>query len=358
MFPRVLALLTGGAEEQSSNGRMGKTSRAVVPGSRLFNTLFGLPRDGENITRSLGTRQSGSPPGAGLNSTPTRRCADTPLLHRVCRLIICISLMTFGFLGFGKMASALIQGMLNAGCCRPEDIVVVNRHPESAVEDVEKLGIRYGTSPRTVVDQAEAVVLGTKPADSLQLLKDVRQYLDGKLLISVAAGVSVDRLQEAAGHRTRVIRAMPNTPSLIGKGATAYALGDHATMTDAEIAEKVFSAVGIVYRVRESALDAVTGLSGSGPAYVFTFVEALADGGVMMGLPREVALELAVQTVFGSALMIRETGKHPAELREMVASPGGTTMAAIEILEARGLRHTIMSAVRAASERARELGRD
>ena len=151
---------------------------------------------------------------------------------------------------------------------------------------------------------------------------------------------------------------MPNTPSLIGKGATAYALGDHATMADAEIAEKVFSAVGIVYRVRESALDAVTGLSGSGPAYVFTFVEALADGGVMMGLPREVALELAVQTVFGSALMIRETGKHPAELREMVASPGGTTMAAIEILEARGLRHTIMSAVRAASERARELGRD
>jgi pyrroline-5-carboxylate reductase len=266
--------------------------------------------------------------------------------------------MTFGFLGFGKMASALIEGMLNAECCRPEDIVVINRHPESAVEDVEKLGIRYGASPRTVVDQTEAIILGTKPADSLQLLKDVRQYLDGKLLISVAAGINIDRLQDAAGHRTRVIRAMPNTPSLIGKGATAYALGDHATMADAEIAEKVFSAVGVVYRVRESALDAVTGLSGSGPAYVFTFVEALADGGVMMGLPREVALELAVQTVFGSALMIRETGKHPAELREMVASPGGTTMAAIEILEARGLRHTIMSAVRAASERARELGRD
>jgi pyrroline-5-carboxylate reductase len=115
--------------------------------------------------------------------------------------------------------------------------------------------------------------------------------------------------------------------------------------------------VGIVYRVREPALDAVTGLSGSGPAYVFTFIEALADGGVMMGLPRDIALDLAVQTVSGSAQMIRETGKHPAELREMVASPGGTTMAAIEILEARGLRHTVMSAVRAASERATELGR-
>jgi pyrroline-5-carboxylate reductase len=283
--------------------------------------------------------------------------ASAPL-HPASRLITSISRMTFGFLGFGKMASALIEGMLKAGCCGAGDIVVINRHPESAVDDVKKLGIRYATSARAVVDQTDAVILGTKPADSLQLLKDVRQYLDGKLLISVAAGVNIDRLQEASGHRTRVIRAMPNTPSLIGKGATAYALGDHATTADAEIAEKVFSAVGIVYRVRESALDAVTGLSGSGPAYVFTFVEALADGGVMMGLPREVALELAVQTVYGSALMIRETGQHPAELREMVASPGGTTMAAIEVLEERGLRHTIMSAVRAASERARELGRD
>jgi pyrroline-5-carboxylate reductase len=311
--------------------------------------------------RSFGAWQSDLQFSSHCDSRQRIAHADTAIhtrLHPVCGLITSISFMTFGFLGFGKMASALIQGMLNAGCCRPEDIVVVNRHPESAVEDVEKLGIRYGTSPRAVVDQAEAIVLGTKPADSLQLLKDIRQYLDGKLLISVAAGVNIDRLQEAAGHRTRVIRAMPNTPSLIGKGATAYALGDHATMADAEIAEKIFSAVGIAYRVRESALDAVTGLSGSGPAYVFTFVEALADGGVMMGLPREIALELAVQTVFGSALMIRETGKHPAELREMVASPGGTTMAAIEILEARGLRHTIMSAVRAASERARELGRD
>ena len=150
---------------------------------------------------------------------------------------------------------------------------------------------------------------------------------------------------------------MPNTPSLIGQGATAYATGDHATLQDAQVAEKIFSSVGIVYRVREGALDAVTGLSGSGPAYVFTFVEALADGGVMMGLPRDVALDLAIQTVCGSAQMIRQTNRHPAELREMVASPGGTTMAALETLEARGFRFTIMSAVRAASERAQQLGR-
>src|ERR1700733_11784206 len=139
--------------------------------------------------------------------------ASAPL-HPASRLITSISRMTFGFLGFGKMASALIEGMLKAGCCGPDDIVVINRHPESAVDDVKALGIRYATSPRAVVDQTDAVILGTKPADSLQLLKDVRQYLDGKLLISVAAGVNIDRLQEAAGHRTRVIRAMPNTPSL------------------------------------------------------------------------------------------------------------------------------------------------
>ena len=150
---------------------------------------------------------------------------------------------------------------------------------------------------------------------------------------------------------------MPNTPSLVGLGATAYAVGDHATPHDAAVAERIFSSVGIVYRVREAVLDAVTGLSGSGPAYVFTFLEALTDGGVMMGLPRDVALDLSIQTVIGSAEMLRQTKLHPAQLREMVASPGGSTMAAMETLEANGLRSTIMSAVRAAAERARELGR-
>jgi pyrroline-5-carboxylate reductase len=266
--------------------------------------------------------------------------------------------MTFGFLGYGKMASALVQGMLQADACKPEQILVVNRHPDTIKDEVEQYGLQLSTSQKALVLQADTIVLGTKPVDSVQVLRDVRQFLEGKLLISVVAGITLQTLQDAAGHRTRVIRAMPNTPSLVKKGATAYALGDHATVGDAEIADKMFAAVGLVFRVRETALDAVTGLSGSGPAYVFTFVEALADGGVMMGLPREIAAELAIQTVLGSAQMIRETNLHPAQLREMVASPGGTTMAGIEILESRGLRYTIMSAVRAASERARELGRE
>ena len=255
------------------------------------------------------------------------------------------------------MASALVQGMLQAEACNPEHILVINRHPETIKDEVQRYGLQLAPSQKALVQQADTIVLGTKPADSVQVLRDVRQFLEGKLLISVAAGITLQTLQEAAGHRTRVIRAMPNTPSLVKKGATAYALGDHATAGDAEIADKMFKAVGLVFRVRETALDAVTGVSGSGPAYVFTFIEALADGGVMMGLPREIAAELAIQTVLGSAQMIRETNLHPAQLREMVASPGGTTMAGIEVLESRGLRYTIMSAVRAASERARELGR-
>jgi len=265
--------------------------------------------------------------------------------------------MIFGFLGFGKMASALVEGMLKAGSCKPEEILVINRHPETVQQEIVKLGIQLAPTTQVVVERSDVIVLGTKPADSLQLLREVRPALDGKLLISLAAGIDLDHLQDAAGHRTRLIRAMPNTPSLIGQGATAYATGDHATPQDAQVAEKIFSSVGIVYKVREGALDAVTVLSGSGPAYVFTFVEALADGGVMMGLPRDVALDLAVQTVCGSAQMIRQTHRHPAELREMVASPGGTTMAALETLEARGFRFTVMSAVRAAAERAQQLGR-
>ena len=263
----------------------------------------------------------------------------------------------FGFLGFGRMASALVEGMLKANFCEPQEIVVINRHPDLLRENVEKFGVRLAPNPKAVVTESDVVVLGTKPADSLQLLREVRPSLDGKLLVSVAAGIRLEQLQDAAGHRTRVIRAMPNTPSLIGLGATAYAVGDHATPHDAAVAERIFSSVGIVYRVREAVLDAVTGLSGSGPAYVFTFLEALTDGGVMMGLPRDVALDLAIQTVIGSAEMLRQTKLHPAQLREMVASPGGSTMAAMETLEANGLRSTIMSAVRTAAERARELGR-
>ncbi len=179
----------------------------------------------------------------------------------------------------------------------------------------------------------------------------------GKLVVSIVAGLTIAALEEAAGHGARVIRVMPNTPALVNKGATGFSLGKSATPEDAATAEKIFGAVGNAFQVKEALLDVVTGLSGSGPAYVFLMIEALADGGVLMGLPRDSALKLAAQTVAGAAEMVLQTSQHPAVLRDMVTSPGGTTIAGIEALEAGGARAALISAVRAATERAREIGR-
>jgi pyrroline-5-carboxylate reductase len=177
------------------------------------------------------------------------------------------------------------------------------------------------------------------------------------MIISIVAGLTLGALEEAAGAGARVIRVMPNTPALIHQGAAAYALGSSATDDDAVVAERIFGAVGTIARVKEELLDVVTGLSGSGPAYVYLMIEALADGGVLMGLPRALALQLAAQTVAGSAAMVLQSDQHPAALRDMVTSPGGTTIAGVEALELHGARAAFLAAVRAATERARELGR-
>ena len=256
------------------------------------------------------------------------------------------------------MASALVEGMLRAGYCAPQDILVINRHPEALQAGTQKSGIRLAASTKALVQESDVIILGTKPTESLQLLREVRQYLDSKLLISVATGITLDRLQDSAGHRARLVRAVPNTPSLVRHGATAYALGDNATANDATIVEKIFSAVGIAYRVRENSLDAVTGLSGSGPAYVFTFIEALADGGVMMGLPRDVAFDMAVQTVLGSAQLLTHSGAEPEALRDQVTSPKGTTFAGLERMKARDFRGLIKETVLAATARSEELSKD
>lgn len=264
---------------------------------------------------------------------------------------------TIGFIGCGKMASALVGGVLKARLFSPGEIFISDRVPAA----VDALSASTGAQPcadnAAVARAAETVLLCVKPDDAPAALHEIREAREEGLLVSIAAGVTLRALQSCAGEAWRVVRVMPNTPALIGEGAAGYVLGDTATDEDAGTVETLLGAVGRVFQVEnEALLDAVTGLSGSGPAYVFTIIEALADGGVLMGLPRGLALQLAAQTVAGAARMVLQSGAHPAQLRDQVTSPGGTTIAGIEALELGGLRAALMAAVRAGAERSRELG--
>ncbi len=264
--------------------------------------------------------------------------------------------ITLGFLGSGKMASALARGVVAKGAFNAADLIVSDVVAGVADALGKATGARVAKSNGELLGACDAVVLCVKPADALQALREAGSMLREKLVISIVAGVSTKSLESAAGDGARIVRVMPNTPALVGEGAAAYALGSTATDADCEVVERIFRSVGLIVRVKEQLLDAVTGLSGSGPAYVFTVIEALADGGVLMGLPRDLALQLAAQTVAGAATMVRETHQHPATLRDQVTSPGGTTIAGLEALEKAGLRAALIAAVRAATERSGELG--
>lgn len=264
--------------------------------------------------------------------------------------------MTLGFLGSGKMATALARGVILSGAFAPRDLMVADTNLAVAAKLAADTGARRAERNDELAAASDALLLCVKPADALAALQECRGALSGKLVISIVAGISIDQLAQAAGADVRIVRVMPNTPALVHAGAAAYAEGSTANEADAALTQKIFGAVGFVCRVREELLDAVTGLSGSGPAFVYLVIEALADGGVLMGLPRELALQLAAQTVAGAARMVRESGDHPALLRDQVTSPGGTTIAGIEALEAHGLRAALLAAVRAAAERSRELG--
>ena len=204
---------------------------------------------------------------------------------------------------------------------------------------------------------ANVLILATKPDQVPAALADISHaFTKSHLLVSIAAGVKLAKLEAALPAGARVIRVMPNTPALVSAGASAFALGKSATAADGELAKKLLFAVGIAFQVKESLLDAVTGLSGSGPAYVYQFIEALSDGGVASGLPRDVATKLAAQTVRGAAKMVLETGQHPGALKDQVTSPGGTTIEGLHELEKGRLRAIVMSAVRAATEKSKKLG--
>lgn len=255
------------------------------------------------------------------------------------------------------MGSALLEGVVRSGFCEPGDIVVHDAWQPAIDECVERNGVTAAKSNAEVVENSEIFVLCVKPQHVVPTLKELRDGPKDRLLVSIAAGVPIWRIEQTLENRHRVVRVMPNTPALVGKGASAYALGFHATPKDGVAVKQILDSVGLSCEVSEAQLDAVTGLSGSGPAYVFTIIEALADGGVLEGLPRPLALELAAQTVLGAAELVRQSDEHPAKLRDNVASPGGTTIAGIAVLEKLGLRSALIEAVRAATRRSREMGK-
>jgi len=265
---------------------------------------------------------------------------------------------TIAFLGAGNMAEALVKGLLRAGVATPDEIICTDRRHERGPELQKRYGVRFSTSNVEAVQAAGIVVLSVKPQVMDKLLEEIGPSLDGsKLVISIAAGVPLAAIERKVGHGVRIIRTMPNTPALVGAGATALSAGEHATEADLTQAQALFDAIGMTVIVDEPLLDAVTGLSGSGPAYIFLIIEALADGGVKAGLARAQAQDLAAQTVFGSAKLLIETGEHPGRLKDQVTSPGGTAIAGLHTLEAGGLRTTLMNAVEAATHRSRELGK-
>ena len=267
------------------------------------------------------------------------------------------SKLTIGFLGAGKMATALAKGFIRAGLATSKQVIASDVSEAARLAFAKETGAKTTASNPEVAKFAEVLVLAVKPDQVAGALAEIREHTSEKhLLVSIAAGVTLAKLEAGLGGEARVIRVMPNTPALVGASATGFALGKSATVADAETATRLFSAVGVAFQVKESLLDAVTGLSGSGPAYVYLFIESLSDGGVAAGLPRDIATKLAAQTVLGAAKMVLETGLHPGALKDMVTSPGGTTIEGLHELEKGKLRGTVMSAVRSATEKSKKLG--
>jgi pyrroline-5-carboxylate reductase len=267
------------------------------------------------------------------------------------------SRLAIGFIGAGKMATALVRGIVQAGLVKPRQIIASDVSEAARTTFSKEVGAKSTAFNPEVLKFARVLLLAVKPDQIAGILKEIRPHFrKDHLLISIAAGVPLAKLEGGLTEGTRVIRVMPNTPALVGASATAFSLGRSATPEDGQLAHQLFSAVGIAYQVKEELLDAVTGLSGSGPAYVYLMIEALSDGGVAAGLPRDVATRLAAQTMLGGAKMVLETGLHPGALKDMVASPGGTTIEGIRELECGMVRGALMNAVRAAAEKSKQLG--
>lgn len=263
-----------------------------------------------------------------------------------------------GVIGAGKIGAAIARGIIRAGLVKKDGVVASDVSDALRQSITQELGVKATKDNRELCDFADIVILAVKPQIVDTVAKEIAKKLgQAKLLVSVAAGVPLGRIESQLEAGARVVRVMPNIPCVVGAGAAGYAAGAHATAADLEKVGAILNSFGMGLAVEEKYLDAVTGLSGSGPAYVFLFMEALADAGVQVGLSRDVALKLAIQTVYGAARMALESPKHLGELKDEVTSPGGTTIAGLYALEQKGFRGTVMDAVVNATRRSQELGK-
>jgi pyrroline-5-carboxylate reductase len=262
------------------------------------------------------------------------------------------------FIGSGNMGEALIKGITVASFFENKDIIVTDIRKER-LEQIKKMyRVNVTTDNRYAVRKSDIIVLALKPQIIAKVIGDVADLIDkSKLIITIAAGITINSIHKILGKRGRVMRVMPNTPAIIQEGISAIACGDGILKGDLKITQKIFNAVGKTVVVEESMMDAVTGLSGSGPAYVFLIIESLIDAGVKMGLPRDISKVLSIQTIIGAARLALETGEHPGKLKDMVTSPGGTTIAGLHALEDGGLRSALINAVESAARKSEELGR-
>lgn len=261
-----------------------------------------------------------------------------------------------GFIGTGNMGRAMVKGLAKSGLYQQQDLYIYDRNLTVAKELARDLGIQSTETPQALVKACDRIIFAVKPNVLPTVLRAlVPEVTADKVVISVAAGISLEKLASILGADHKIVRVMPNTPALVGMGMSAVTQNDQ--VTQAELAEvlAIFASFGKAEAVSESLIDAVVGVSGSAPAYVYLFIEALADGAVMEGMPRAQAYEFAAQTVMGSAQMVLETGQHPGELKDMVCSPGGTTIDAVKTLEEAGLRAAVIQAVQVAAEKNREM---
>ncbi|MHC4268377.1 MAG: pyrroline-5-carboxylate reductase [Planctomycetota bacterium] len=263
-----------------------------------------------------------------------------------------------GFIGGGKMAEALIKGVLRAKLSSTDEIIVSDVDKKRCQILEEDIGVKTTQENDKVISDADIIILAIKPNVMGKILEELKSNITSKhLVVSIAAGIPLDFIESFLNEGCRAIRVMPNTPCLVGETAAAYAMGKNATLNDGELVGQILNAVGKSFLLEEKQLDAVTGLSGSGPAFIYMVIEALTDGGVKMGLPRDVSTKLAAQTAFGAAKMVLEAGMHIGELKDFVTSPGGTTIEGLHALEKGGIRDALINAVEVATKKSKRLGK-